>query len=446
MQLELSLKQSLKLNPQMLQSMEILQMSTVELNEYVQELVQENPAAELVEPSAPTDESEELWQRVQSMADCDFQNRQYITPDREELDPLARVGTDGGLAYTLARHLGHQLSRMDLPADAVEAARFLAGCLDDNGYLRDSLEVLSPIAPTSPEMLGEGLRVLQSLEPAGVGARTLSECLLLQLERKGSGPIVTEVVRSHLERLGRKQYHAIAQALNVSQAQVRQAEKQIRELDPRPGAPFSSQNTAAYLIPDLAVVDTDSGLEVIHLDRRFPSLQVSSYYRSMQQTSRDLEVRKYLTEKVRQAQWTVQAVEQRRSTLLSCAQVIVSRQASFFRPEGSLAPLCLADVADALGVHESTVSRAVREKYLQCSRGVFPLSYFFSRQSSGGTSVHQIKALLARLIDSEDKRRPLSDQKLSVLLEGHGYEISRRTVAKYRDELGISSAGGRKES
>ena len=397
MNLELSLKQTLKLSPQMLQSMEILQMSTLELGEFIQELVQENPAAELAEPPDPGDESEELWRRLQSLADLDHQNRQYVTADRDELDPLARVGTDGGLADTLLLHLTRQLERSHASTIVLRGAQFLAASLDEDGYLRDDVADLAQAAGLPASILEEGLSLLQTLDPPGVGARDLSQCLALQLQRQGESGTALAIVQRHLEHLARKQYHAIAQDLGVSQEAVR---------------------------------------------------QLSGYYCDLQQRSTDPEVKQYLTDKIKQAQFVIQAVEQRRSTLLDCARAIVRRQEAFFRSAGGhLVPLRLSDVAQELAIHESTVSRAIREKYLQCARGVYPLSFFFSREvgSAGeGTSAHQIKSRLRELVDGEDKARPLSDQKLCQLLEGEGVTISRRTVAKYRDELGISSASGRR--
>ena len=448
MNLELSLKQALKLSPQMLQSMEILQMSTLELNEYIQELVQENPAAELTEPADPGDEGEELWRRLQSLADLDHQNRQYVTADRDELDPLARVGTDGGLEDTLLLHLTRQLERSHASTLVLRGAQFLAACLDEDGYLRDSVSDLAQAAGLPAPVLEDGLALLQTLDPPGVGAQDLAQCLAIQLRRRGeTGPALT-IVQKHLERLARKQYHAIAQDLGISQEEVRQAEEQIQSLDPRPGSAFAGREEPHYLIPDLVVVETEQGLSVTYQDSYTPTLQLSGYYCSLQKQSSDPEVKEYLTEKIKQAQFVIQAVEQRRSTLLDCARAIVRRQEGFFlQPGGHLVPLRLSDVAQELSIHESTVSRAIREKYLQCARGVYPLSFFFSRGLGGsgeGTSAHQIKARLSQLVSEEDKDHPLSDQKLCQLLEGEGCAISRRTVAKYRDELGIPSASGRK--
>ena len=211
--LEMTQKQELKLTPQMLQSMEILQMSTQELEAYLQELVQENPAAELSEPEERPDEGEELWRRMQSLADQDNQNRQYVAAEREELDPLARIGTDGGLEDTLLLHLSRQLERSQAPTLVLRGAQFLAACLDEAGYLREKVENLAQAAGLPAAVLEEGLSLLQTLDPAGVGARDLSQCLELQLRRRGEEGTALAIVQRGLERLARRQYRALAQEL-----------------------------------------------------------------------------------------------------------------------------------------------------------------------------------------------------------------------------------------
>ena len=445
--LEMTQKQELKLTPQMLQSMEILQMSTQELEAYLQELVQETPAAELSEPEERPDEGEELWRRMQSLADQDNQNRQYVAAEREELDPLARIGTDGGLEDTLLLHLSRQLERSQAPTLVLRGAQFLAACLDEAGYLREKVENLAQAAGLPAAVLEEGLSLLQTLDPAGVGARDLSQCLELQLRRRGEEGTALAIVQRGLERLARRQYRALAQELGVSRQEVLRAEAQIRALDPRPGAAFAPREEPVYLVPDLVVLQGERGLEVHLQESRLPGLRLSRFYCDMYRDDPDPEVRQYLDGKIRQAQWAIQAVEQRRATLLRCAQVLVRRQEAFFQgPGGSLTSLRLADVAAELSIHESTVSRAVREKYLQCARGVYPLSFFFPREvgAGEGQSAHEIKNQLLQLIREEDKSRPCSDQKLCQLLAEAGYAVSRRTVAKYREALGVSSAVGRR--
>jgi len=246
--LEMTQKQELKLTPQMLQSMEILQMSTQELEAYLQELVQENPAAELSEPEERPDEGEELWRRMQSLADQDNQNRQYVAAEREELDPLARIGTDGGLEDTLLLHLSRQLERSQAPTLVLRGAQFLAACLDEAGYLREKVENLAQAAGLPAAVLEEGLSLLQTLDPAGVGARDLSQCLELQLRRRGEEGTALAIVQRGLERLARRQYRALAQELGVSRQEVLRAEAQIRALAEAGYTGISFDELQAYVL------------------------------------------------------------------------------------------------------------------------------------------------------------------------------------------------------
>ena len=235
--------------------------------------------------------------------------------------------------------------------------------------------------------------------------------------------------------------------MNITPAQVEEARRTIRELDPRPGAVFQRTEQIFYIQPDLTVEEQEGRLTVKSTRGERPPFRLSRYYQKLLKQSEDREVRDYLSEKLRQAENVLWAADQRGSTLLRCAQVIVERQSDFFRfgPE-ALRPLRMGEVAQELGLHESTVSRAVREKYLQCPQGLYPLSWFFTRSAGTGEGVSGTAArkLLLRLIDGEDKAKPLSDQQLSEHMAREGCPISRRTVAKYREELGIPSASGRK--
>ena len=296
----------------------------------------------------------------------------------------------------------------------------------------------------------QALALLHSLEPAGVGAADLSQCLELQLLRIGAEGPALAIVRDHLEALAKRHYRAIASALGITVEQVREAEGIIRELEPRPGAVFEQPEQVAYIQPDVFVAEEEGRFVARTRGGERPPFRISAYYRDLLSQSGEQEVREYLTGKLRQAEGVLWAIGQRERTLLRCAQAITERQQAFFRlgPQ-ALVPLRMADVAQELGIHESTVSRSIREKYLQCARGVYPMSYFFSRSATadqsgaavGGTAA---RALLKQLLDQEDKSRPLSDQKLSEEMERQGCPISRRTVAKYREEMNIPGASGRK--
>ena len=442
-----------KLTQQQLQSVELLQLSTLELESYVQDLAQEIP---LVEPEdlSPVPESrpeDDLLRKLRWLDDNDRQNRFYQHMSDEELDPLARVGTDGGLEETLLRFLSRQIHQLSLDEDTAQLVRYLAACLDDNGYFRVSLEELSVNLGVSVSRLEAGLSILRSLEPAGVGAADLSQCLSIQLRRiHETGPALA-IVQGCLELLAKRHYRAIAGKLHISVEQVQDAERLIQELEPRPGAVFQRPEQVPYVLPDV-FVDEEEGHFLVRTRRgERPAFHISSYYRDLLAQSEDKDVREYLTAKLHQAEGVLWAIGQRESTLLRCAQVIVDRQAGFFRngPQ-ALLPLRMSDVAQELGVHESTVSRTVREKYLQCVRGVYPMNYFFSRSATAEESKTALgstaaRALLQRLIDQEDRSHPLSDQKLSEAMARERCPISRRTVAKYRDELNIPGASGRKQ-
>ena len=450
--MELIQKQVQRLNQQMLQRVELLQMSALELEAYLRELEQENPVVELETAEMPltTSRDEELILRLRWLEDNDYQNR-YYQPAAEELDPVERIGNAGGLEETLERFLNRQLDRMKLDRELDRAARCLAACLDRSGYLRITLEELSGPFQMPVSCLERALNLLQSLEPAGVGAADLAQCLELQLQRIGYGGAALAIVRGHLDLLAKRHYRAIAEKLSVSMDEIRWAEAVIRELDPRPGSIFDEPEQTVYIQADVFVVKEDGMFVVRTKKKERAAFRISGEYRTLLNESDDPEVRSYLKEKLRQAEWVLTAISQREETLLRCARAIVARQQDFFRlgPVG-MKPLRLADVAEEVGIHESTVSRAIREKYLQCAKGVYPLRYFLSRgiaaeqEGAGEAGTEAAKELLRTLIDVEDKMHPLSDQKLCEEMARQGCAISRRTVAKYRVELGIPSAGGRK--
>lgn len=449
--MELSQVQTQQLNHQQLMGLKVLQMGTMELEQYLRELTQENPLVDL-EPEAPAPEKEdELLRYLQWLEDNDHQNFYCNQLSEEELDPLSRVGTDGGLEETLFRFLSRQLYSMDLEEETAETVRYLASCLDERGYLTVSLDELAQSGRIPLSRLERALDILRGLEPAGVGAENLSQCLELQLKRIHEEGPALDIVRHHLEALARRHYAAIASQLSLPIEEVKAAAALIRELDPRPGAVFDRAEQTPYILPDL-FVEEKGGRYAARLRRPGrPPFQINGYYRSLLAQSQDPQVADYLRDKLHQAEGVLQAVAQRESTLLRCAQAIVDAQTGFLRqgPQ-ALRPMTMAETAERLELHESTVSRAVRDKYIQCPQGTYPLSYFFSRSATakkdgsqvGGTAA---RLMLRRLIDQEDPRSPLSDQKLSGLMTQAGCPISRRTVAKYRGEMNIPDMPGRKQ-
>ena len=459
MELSMSMKQTQTLSPQMMQSMEILQMGSQELLEYIQDQVQENPVLEMEEKYGKGDDTAVLQRKLEWLESTDAQNRYYHQQDTEddEKDPISNYGTVDEREENLYLYVLSQLEVMDLEPELLPVGRFLVESLNQNGWLDESVEDLAEELGKPVEEVEKALAAVQSLEPAGVGARNLSECLVLQLQRRHEdSELAIRIARDYLDPLSKSRYGLIAKSLGVCQEEVRTACDLIRTLNPRPGGGFAARENLVYINPDLSVVNFPDHFELLTNDYFFPDLNISGYYCRMLKSTEDNEVKDYLMGKVRQAKWVVHSIEQRRSTLLRCAECILELQEEFFRRgPGHLKPMCLADIAQKVGVHESTVSRTVRDKYLQCASGVYPLSYFFSRSlgapaarpgtEENASSPDFAKALLKKLIGGEDKHKPLSDQKLCERMAREGCELSRRTVAKYRDELGIPSTTGRKQ-
>ena len=455
MELNLSQKQTQTLSPQMMQSMEILQMGSQELLEYIEEAVQENPVLEPEENYDKQDEFSILRRKLEWLESTDPQNRYYHQQDTEEEDnPLKNYGTVEDEDENLYYYVLSQLRVLELDPQVMEAGVFLVESLNQNGWLDEPLEDLAADCGQPLTVMERALSAIQSLEPAGVGARNLAECLKLQLVRRTPvDQLAVRIVEDYLDALSKSRYGLIARELKVGTEEVRASCDRIRALNPRPGTGFAARENLTYINPDIIVVSFPDHFELLSNDYYFPTLHISGYYSRLMKESDDAQVKDYLTDKMRQAKWMVKAIEQRRSTLMACAECILERQETFFRKgPGHLVPLSLADVAGRIGVHESTVSRAVKDKYIQCSMGVYPLSYFFSRSlgthSAGGeetASPDAAKALLKKLIAGEDRKKPLSDQKLGQRMTEQGCPLSRRTVAKYRDELHIPSTAGRKQ-
>lgn len=457
MELSMKLKQNQALSPQMMQSMEILQMGSQELLEYIEETAQENPVLEVDERYDRQDEFDVMRRKLEWLESTDVQNRVYHQQDAEDdgTGPISNYGTMEEQEENLYYYVLSQLNMLDLPAGVMAAAEYVVESLNGNGWLDEDVPALAAGIGCDAACMEAAVGAVQSLDPAGVGARSLSECLRLQLIRRGGdGGLALSIVDGFLDALSKNRYGVIARELGASAEEVREACALIRSLNPRPGTGFSARENLTYITPDIVVVSFPDHFELLTNDYFFPSLRLSGYYQGLMKETGDREVKEYLTNQVRRARWVVRSIEQRRNTLMECAECILELQEDFFRRgPGHLAPMSLSDVARRLGVHESTVSRALKDKYIQCSMGVYPLIYFFSRGlgaptgipgAPGPASPDVAKALLKRLIAGEDQCKPLSDQKLCELMGKEGCGLSRRTVAKYRDELKIPSAAGRK--
>lgn len=440
-QLKTELRQELKLTPQLMQSMEVLQMTSQELLEYLSRQAEENP---LLDQSDPPERAYEELRRQAGWIDGGVRERASFAHGGEAPEAGA---LDGGLE-SLAAFLRDQIHRLRLPRPLAALCGYLAELVDGDGYLaQEDLDGLAAL--NIPRDLTErALDVLQSLDPPGVGARSLSECLLLQLSRRDvPDPVAMDVAARFLPELGRKRYLSIAQKLGVEAEDVRKAERVIAGLEPYPGRAFQSAEPTPYVRPDVFVAELEGGLKAVLNDYYLPRVSVNEYYLRLLKSSDEKETRDYLRQKLQQAKWLLSSLERRGSTLRRCAEALLEVQRPFFAGEtGELSPMTLSTLAQRLEVHPSTVSRAVQGKYLQCRQGTFPLRYFFSRPVSGGDVSRQaVKRVLLALVREEDARKPLSDQALCRLLADRGILVARRTVAKYRLELGVGSSAARRK-
>ncbi|MCP9462848.1 MAG: RNA polymerase factor sigma-54, partial [Nitrospira sp.] len=368
---------------------------------------------------------------------------------------------------SLEEHLLWQLALTEMSDAEKVIARTIIGNIDDDGYLRTSVEELAADTKAPVETVESVLRQVQSFDPAGVGARDLQECLLIQLgfldhssaglagKRAGSlkGSLVESIVRFHLKDLEKRQYARVAKALNVTVEAVVEAMHVIERLEPKPGRPYFSASNFA-IIPDVFVVKNEGEWTVLLNDDGLPRLRISPYYKQMMAGAlkEDSEAaRVYMEEKYRGAQWLIRSIEQRNKTILKVVRSIVKFQEPFFEHGVQhLRPLILKQVAEDIGMHESTISRVTANKYMYCPQGMLELKFFFNTalqrtdQSQDALSSVTVREMIKKMIAEEDPRRPLKDEEIASRLQHHHIVIARRTVAKYRAEVNIPSASQRR--
>ena len=476
------LRQELKINPRLYQAMDLLYMPLLDLQQHLKQELLNNPFLDLVEAE---EEDEEGETEAEAVAETPEEKERGEEIDWEEI-LLDGFDTAGGrreeheereyyepvtvAARDLSDHLRDQVSLLELnPREMLLADEFL-GNINDDGYLAtpvseivDSInEMITSAAEAEDRDLGdiplysleEGeamLKTVQDLDPPGVGARDLRECLLLQLEEAGlSQSVPYRLVRDCFEELIAHRWSEISKRFGISASDVQKAADEIAKLDPKPGLRFRSGDEN-YIIPDLIVDKIDDHYHVFLNDANLPRLRLSKAYQEIARDKKKFEGenKEFISNKLNSANWMIQAIEQRRQTMLKVMNYIVDRQREFFEKGVQfLKPLTLREVAEVINMHESTVSRVTNEKFVQTPRGVLPLKFFFSSglATSDGddVSARGIKAQLQKLVQDEDPRHPLTDQAIVNILRESGVQIARRTVAKYRDQLGILSARMRK--
>ena len=477
------LRQELKINPRLYQAMDLLYMPLLDLQQHLKQELLNNPFLDLVE--AEEDEEEEQEGEATEPAQAETEDERTGEIDWEEI-LLDGFDTAGGrreeheereyfepvtvATRDLSDHLRDQVSLLELSPRQMLLADEFIGNINDDGYLAcgvdDIVRALNDVVTKAAEEAGretedlplytmeEGERMLatvQTLDPPGVGAQDLRECLLLQLKEAGLEQSVPyRLVRDCFEELINHRWSEISKRFGISAGDVQKAADEIAKLDPKPGLQYGSRDDN-YIIPDLIVEKIDDRYHVFLNDANLPRLKLSRAYQEIARDKKkfDGENKEFISNKLNSANWMIQAIEQRRQTMLKVMNYIVERQREFFEKGIQyLKPLTLREVAEVINMHESTVSRVTNEKFVQTPRGVLPLKFFFSSglATSDGedVSARGIKAQLQKLVQEEDPKHPLTDQAIVNILRESGVQIARRTVAKYRDQLGVLSARMRK--
>jgi RNA polymerase sigma-54 factor len=471
--LQLRLSQHLTLTPQLQQSIRLLQLSTLELNQELERFLQENPLLErddgsaeepapalLGSSSVATSSAAEGESAVEE-ADTAVHESDYGSLDDSGYGGARDDGEDSdypqvaAVSPTLRDHLISQLTLMKLTDRDQRLVTLLIESLDDDGYLGVSLEELLALLPPELEVeleeLQIALRHLQNFEPAGVGARSLSECLALQLaampESTAFRAEALDIVRNHLETLAGRDFSKLRKVLKCDDECLRGVQKLITSLNPRPGREYSS-GEARYIIPDV-VVRKVRGQWIAALNPdAMPKLRINRLYADILARNRNSGSQQ-LASQLQEAKWLIKNVQQRFDTILRVAQAIVDRQRHFFdHGEVAMRPLVLREIAEALDLHESTISRVTTQKFMHTPRGIFELKYFFgsyvTTETGGAASSTAIRALIKQLVSAENSRKPLSDSQISEILAQQGIVVARRTVAKYRESLQILPVNLRK--
>ncbi|MEA2325837.1 MAG: polymerase sigma-54 factor [Thermoanaerobaculia bacterium] len=475
--LHLKLSQKLIMTPSLQQAIKLLQLSKLELQEVLNQELLENP---LLEESAEEAKQEEAEAEAQEKTQTEEEAKAAEPAPEKEKDSFDEIDYDAyfqdyieygynprmgedheefPIENTLTRppnltdHLAWQLGMSDSSPAVKEIGAFIIGNIDEDGYLRATSDEIAAAGPYDPADVEKAISVIQSLDPIGVGARDLRECLLLQLEfLEVDNPMVESIVRDHWDMFMQRHFVQIAKALAIDMKTLEGIVEVIKHLDPKPGRKYSNER-AIYVEPDVYIQKVGDEYIIVLNEDGMPKLRINGSYRNMlnsMDSKSDGETVNYIKDKIRSAVWLIKSLDQRQRTIYKVAESIVKHQREFLEKGiDFLRPLVLRDVADDIQMHESTVSRVVSNKYMHTPRGLFLMKYFFHSgiDSDTGEDISSltVKKKIQGFIDGEDPRKPLSDSKIMKILNDEGINIARRTVAKYRDELNIPSSTDRKQ-
>ena len=436
-------KQELAITQQVVQKLDILQMNRQELAVYLQQEAMENPTIDLDELQTAPLIDRLNWLRRDN--EVNYKREQLDIADDADLPPESRYSR----SPTIREYLQIQLAGCHLSEKERLIAEYLIGCVDSRGYLDEEPEETAEILHAELDEVRHVLAVLRSFSPTGICSKDLRECLLKQLPDNLENQLVRLLVRKHLFDIAHGYFSMLSQSLGVSIKDLREAAQKIRTLNPIPASGFAGEVQTYYIEPDVVILPGENGLELNLFNSFQPHLLVNSTYLKMYEQTQDEAVREYLDGKLRATEFLIQCVRQREQTMESCMRALMMLQNEYFTGKRSTPkPLTQQELARYLEMHPSTVTRAIRGKYLQSIHGLIPIQQLFSIHigDEGDYSPEEARKIIRELIQNEDKRHPLSDQRLVELLKGKGLELSRRTVAKYREGMNIPSTYARKEA
>ncbi|MFQ5586020.1 MAG: RNA polymerase factor sigma-54 [Thermodesulfobacteriota bacterium] len=468
MKQELRLSQQLIMTPQLQLAIKLLQLPRLELSEYLKQELESNPVLDHDDEGDGTQETpvnkdsddQELQSYMESYSGS-LPDYGYDGSDEAEGSTVERISTQ---QTTLVDHLMWQLKMSEFTEREMEIATYIIGNVDEEGYLRvvdgrgDSgtieEEALREIAGQTGGAVNEVVDVLervQQFDPPGVAARSIRECLLVQARLLPvRDAIVEAVIADHLDALEKRRYGAIASTLGVPVESILEAARGIATLNPRPGRAYGSEEVT-LVVPDVYVYKVGDEYVVVTNEDGLPKLRISAYYRSlmMNNTREVVSAKGYVKERLRSAMWLIRSMHQRQRTIHRVVECIIERQREFLdKGMEYLRPMVLRDVAEEIDVHESTVSRVTANKYVHTPRGIFELKFFFSKAinktDGSDVSADWIKEMITKIVEKEDRRAPLCDERITEIIRGSGFVLARRTVAKYREALGIPPSGRRK--
>lgn len=459
--LVLEQQQKLIMTPELRLALKILQLPTIELEDLVKQELETNPVLDVVEdiPEEKLEDTDtndndtnKLLEEIDWKEYFQYQGKSYCL-ENTGIDEAQENSFENFVSYsdTLKDHLLFQLRALKLSKCERAIGEYIIESLDDNGYLSSSVEQISEALSISKVKIEKVLKIIQTFEPLGVGATDLIDCLLIQVNALGlADDNLITIIKEHLDDIGANRLHNIAKKLSISVADVQNYSDIIKGLEPKPGRAFYCGTDNRYIIPDVFIEKVDDEYVITINDSYGSKLMVNKYYKNIiNNGDKSSDTMIFINDKLSSALWLIKSLEQRKNTLYKVVKAIVDYQMDFFEKGGRyLKTMTLKDIADEVQVHESTVSRAISGKYAQTPRGIFELKYFFKSgvgsHSGEDISSESIKKMIKSIIDEEDASKPISDQAIADILGQKGIKISRRTVAKYRDEIGIPSSSRRK--